>query len=298
MQSRKSLNLENKAFNIVFYTIFSIIFFICIYPFFYMFLVSISDSTEAMRHTITFWPLKPTLQNYLEVFKLNGLFNAFMVSVARTVIGTAITLFFTSIIAYTFTKKELVGRKILYRFVMVSMYCQAGIIPWYLVMRAIGMKDNPLVYVLPGAVMAYGLILIKTYIENIPPALEESAMIDGAGYFTIFIKIILPICKPVLAAVVVFTAVGQWNSWMDNLLLVTNPKLQTLQLTLLTFLKQSEAIATQAKANGVNSVSSYIITPNTVRITVTMVATLPILIVYPLVQKYFVSGILVGSVKG
>ena len=132
------------------------------------------------------------------MFELNGIFNAFLVSIARTVVGTIVTLFFTSILAYTLTKRELPCRKLFYSIAIVSMYINAGLIPWYLTMRTIGLRDNFLVYILPTAVSAYSMILIKTYMESIAGEIEESAKIDGAGYFTIYWRIIMPVCKPVL----------------------------------------------------------------------------------------------------
>lgn len=296
--NRKRLPAKEIIFQVVMIIIFTGIFLSCIYPFYYIFISSISDPDAVQKSMITWYPLEPTLKNYAQVFKLNGIFNAFFVSVARTVIGTIVTLFFTSILAYTLTKQELPFRKVFYSIAIVSMYINAGLIPWYLTMRTIGLKDNFWVYILPTAVSAYNMILIKTYMESIAGGIEESAMIDGAGYFTIYSKIIIPVCKPVLAAVIVFTAVGQWNSWTDNLLLVNNLDLKTLQMTLLEYLNQATNIANMAKTGGASAVSGSAISPFTIRMTITMVVTIPILIVYPFMQKYFISGIMIGAVKG
>lgn len=180
------------------------------------------------------------------------------------------------------------------------MYLNAGLIPWYLTMRNLQLKDSFLVYILPSAVAVFSLILIKTYIEQIHPSIEESALIDGAGFFKIFLKIVMPITKPILAAVVVFTAIAQWNSWIDNLLLINNNhNLNTLQLVLLNYLNQAEAFASQARANGGQIFASgYVISPYSIRVTITMIVVIPILLVYPAAQKYFVSGIMLGAVKG
>lgn len=296
--NKKRLPAKEIIFQVVMVIIFTGIFLSCVYPFYYIFISSISDPDAVQKSMITWYPLEPTLKNYAQVFKLNGIFNAFFVSVARTVIGTIVTLFFTSILAYTLTKQELPFRKVFYSIAIVSMYINAGLIPWYLTMRTIGLKDNFWVYILPTAVSAYNMILIKTYMESIAGGIEESAMIDGAGYFTIYSKIIIPVCKPVLAAVIVFTAVGQWNSWTDNLLLVNNLDLKTLQMTLLEYLNQATNIANMAKTGGASAVSGSAISPFTIRMTITMVVTIPILIVYPFMQKYFISGIMIGAVKG
>lgn len=295
----KSAKIGENVFQVINTIAFTLILLVCLYPFYSILIISLSDGKLAAKYPVIFYPLGFTLKNYLEVIRLKGLYLAFAVSVARTVSGTAITLFFTSMLAYTLTKSELVGRKIFYRITVTSMYLNAGIIPWYLTMRNLHLKDSFLLYILPSAVSVFSMILIKTYIEQISPALEESALIDGAGYFTIFLRIIVPVSTPVLAAVTVFTAVGQWNTWMDNLLLVTNHNLTTLQLLLFNYLRQAEAIVSAAKSNGGDMLSTgYSISPFSIRMTITMIVTIPILLVYPVVQKYFVSGIMLGAVKG
>ncbi len=287
--------VSDPVFQVCMIVLFSLLFFICFYPFWYIFIVSISDSMEAQKTVVSFLPVQPTLENYKQIFRLQGIWSAFGVSALRTVIGTAVTLFFTSIFAYTLTKRELPCRKFFYRFAVISMYLNAGLIPWYLTMRNIGLKDSFWVYIIPGAVGAYNMVLIKTYIESISPSLEESALIDGAGYFRIYARIIMPICIPILAAVTVFSAIGQWNQWYDNLLLVNDNSLKTLQLTLLEYLRKATNAANEAQNGMAGGVT---IAPMTVRMTITMVATLPILIVYPAMQKYFIKGIMVGAVKG
>lgn len=296
--NRKKIPPKEILFQAVMIVIFTLLFLSCVYPFYYIFIASISDPDAVQKSMISWYPLEPTLKNYAQVFELNGIFNAFLVSIARTVVGTVVTLFFTSILAYTLTKRELPCRKLFYSIAIVSMYINAGLIPWYLTMRTIGLKDNFLVYILPTAVSAYSMILIKTYMESISGEIEESAKIDGAGYFTIYWRIIMPVCKPVLAAVVVFTAVGQWNSWTDNLLLVNDMNLKTLQMTLLEYLNQATNIANMARTGGAGAVSGAAISPFTLRMTITMVVTIPILVVYPFMQKYFINGIMIGAVKG
>ncbi len=296
--NRKKLPPKEIVFQAVMILLFTLLFLSCVYPFYYIFIASISDPDAVQKSMISWYPLEPTLKNYAQVFELNGIFNAFLVSIARTVVGTVVTLFFTSILAYTLTKRELPCRKLFYSIAIVSMYINAGLIPWYLTMRTIGLRDNFLVYILPTAVSAYSMILIKTYMESIAGEIEESAKIDGAGYFTIYWRIIMPVCKPVLAAVVVFTAVGQWNSWTDNLLLVNDMNLKTLQMTLLEYLNQATNIANMARTGGAGAVSGAAISPFTLRMTITMVVTIPILVVYPFMQKYFINGIMIGAVKG
>ena len=294
----EKMNFGEKIFQISLVVLFAILFIVCVYPFYYIFIASISDPEEVKRQMVTWYPLGVTFGNYAQVLKLNGLLQSFFVSVARTVIGTTVSVFFTSILAYTLTKEELPFRKSFYKIAIISMYINAGLIPWYLTMRTLGLKDNFLVYILPSAVSVYSMILIKTYMESISSGLEESAKIDGAGHFTIYRKIVMPICKPVLAAIVVFSAVGQWNSWVDNLLLVDDMRLKTMQLTLLEYLNQAASVASMARSGGGSAISGVAISPFTIRMTITMVVTVPILIVYPFMQKYFINGIMVGAIKG
>ncbi|HHV11871.1 MAG TPA: carbohydrate ABC transporter permease [Clostridiales bacterium] len=295
--TKKKISGREMLFQICMIILFVVLFIICFYPFYYIFIASISNPQSVTSTSIRFLPIQPTLSNFRKVLELNGIWRSFIVSLARTVIGTMVTLLFTSMLAFTLTQKELPCRKFFYRFAVVSMYINAGLIPWYLTMRSLHLKDSFLVYILPTALSAYCLVLVKTYIESIPTALEESARIDGAGYFSIYWKIILPVCMPILAAVIVFTAVGQWNSWTDNLLLVDDNNLRTLQLTLLEYLNRANNIASQARTGGA-VVDGSNITPFTLRMTITMVVTLPILIVYPFMQKYFIKGIMIGAVKG
>ncbi|WP_020618941.1 carbohydrate ABC transporter permease [Paenibacillus daejeonensis] len=290
------LGWREWVFQIANLIVFTLLLLICLYPFYFILIQSFSDPIESSRNIVALYPLGFTLQNYVEVFALPGLALAFIISVLRTVLGTVISLFFSSIFAYTLMKKELPGRKILYRISILSMYLNAGLIPWYIVMRNYHLNDTFLLYVLPGAVSVFNVILIKTFMENVPSALEESARMDGAGYWTIYSRIMMPLSIPVLAAVAVFTAVGQWNTWMDNLLLINNNKLNTLQYILLQYLNQAEMIAAQVKEGG--NAAGYQISPFSLRMTVTMVVTIPVLLVYPIIQRYFVSGIMLGAVKG
>jgi len=289
-----------QSFN---YAIFALFTISCIYPFYYIFLVSISDPLEASKDMIVWLPSDFTLNNYFQLLKLNGIGNALLISGSRAVFGTALTLLCTSMFAYGLTKSQTLGRKFMYRAVVVSMYLNAGLIPWFITMKTLGLKDNYLLYLLPAAIGPFFLVLIKTYIEQISASIEESALVDGAGYFTIFLKIILPISTPVIAAVAVFSAVGQWNSWQDNFFLVSSDRLQTIQLLLLNFLKESETIAQQLAQNqqyGLQELakSRSALTPFTIKTTITMIVSIPIICVYPFMQKYFVKGIMLGAVKG
>ena len=233
----------------------------------------------------------------MEVVKLDGIIRAFAVSLARTVIGTAVTVTACSFFAYLVTK-ELYGRKYIYRFVIITMYFNSGLIPYYLTMRAYHLTNTFWVYIIPGAISAYYVVLLKTFIESLPISLEESAKLDGAGYITVFFKIIFPLSKPILATITVFSAVAQWNNWFDNYIYVQSDRLKTLQLVLYEYLNQASQISQMSASSLQHGLGGTSVTAQSVRMAITMVATLPVLFVYPFMQKHFVKGIMLGAVKG
>ena len=274
---------------------------LCIFPFYYLFINTISDNTLVSKGLITFFPKGIHFANYKKIFEIRGLVNSLMISVARTVLGTFLTLFGTTFLGYAFSRKELWHRTWRYRFVIVTMYFNAGIIPWYINMKNLGLTNNFLAYIIPGIVSPFSLVLFKTYVESIPPSLEESAQLDGAGYMKRYFHLIIPLCKPIIATLAVFSAVGQWNSFTDTLFLMTDTKLYSLQYTLSQYLNESNALAEslrQAASDGMQVNLSAVLTPTSVKMTVSMVAVIPILLVYPFFQRYFVNGIMIGAVKG
>lgn len=274
---------------------------LCIFPFYYLFINTISDNTLVSKGLITFFPKGIHFANYKKIFEIRGLVNSLMISVARTVLGTFLTLFGTTFLGYAFSRKELWHRTWCYRFVIVTMYFNAGIIPWYINMKNLGLTNNFLAYIIPGIVSPFSLVLFKTYVESIPPSLEESAQLDGAGYMKRYFHLIIPLCKPIIATLAVFSAVGQWNSFTDTLFLMTDTKLYSLQYTLSQYLNESNALAEslrQAASDGMQVNLSAVLTPTSVKMTVSMVAVIPILLVYPFFQRYFVNGIMIGAVKG
>lgn len=278
--------------------------FICIYPFWYIFIGSISNPNLPVRN-LTFLPKGVTLFNYVEVFKTQGIGNALLTSTTRTVLGTALAVFVNSFMAYLFTLKQMPFRKLLYRLVIVTMYVSGGLIPTFLVYMSYGLTNSFWVYILPGAVSAYNIVLIRTYVENsIPASLTESAILDGAGTITMYVRIIFPLCIPIVATIALFAAVGQWNSWFDNMVYNSGrEELLTLQYLLYKKLNEATALAEAARRGNMQDVGALLnnnmfLTPDSIRMTITMVTTLPILCVYPFVQKYFVKGIMIGAVKG
>ncbi|MDQ0901107.1 MULTISPECIES: carbohydrate ABC transporter permease [unclassified Paenibacillus] len=286
-------------FDILNYTWFALFTLACFFPFYYLFINTISNNDLSSRGLVMFYPRGIHINNYIEVFKIPGLGTAALVSIGRTVIGTLLTVAASGFLGYLFTKNVMWGRKFWYRFLIVTMYFNAGLIPWFLIMLKLGLVNNFLVYIIPGIVAPFNIILVKTFIESTPISLQESAQIDGAGYFTIFWKIVMPLITPILATIAIFSAIGQWNSFQDTLFLVTDPKLFTLQFLLYRFLNAATSLANLIKSSGaINADLANMQTATSIRTTVSMVVVIPILLVYPFFQRYFVKGILIGAVKG
>lgn len=236
------------------------------------------------------------------MFKVNDLWNSVVVTVGRTLIGTCLMVFVSGLAGYLVTKEEMWHRKFWYRFLVITMYFNAGLIPWYLNMSMLGLTNNFMAYIIPGIVSPYNIILVKTYVESIPGEIEESAFMDGASYWTIFRKIIWPLSKPILATIAIFGAVGHWNSFQDSLILNSNsPELFTLQHRLYIYLNQSSNLGAIV-ASGTSSTDSAAIAGamNTkiIQYTISMVTIIPILCVYPWLMKYFEKGLMLGAVKG
>ena len=205
-------------------------------------------------------------------------------------------------LGYMFTRETMWKRKLWYRFIILTMYFNAGIIPWYITMRNLHLTNNFLAYVLPALVSPFNVILVKTYVESTPRELQDAAEIDGAGTLRVFASVVLPIIKPILATVAIFTAVGQWNSFQDTLLLMTDTKLHTLQFVLYQYINQANSLASLLTSNaGSDAIQQALSTAQTatsVRMTVTIIVVTPILLVYPFFQRFFVKGIMIGAVKG
>jgi putative aldouronate transport system permease protein len=284
--------------NVLLLTVFTLI---CVFPFYYLFINTISDNALSARGLITLFPKGVHFENYIQIFKISGILTAAIVSLARTVIGTTLSVFASAFLGYLLTKQNMIGHKLVYRFIVVTMYFNAGVIPWYINMMNLHLLNNFLVYILPTIVAPYSIILVKTYVESIPSALEDAAQMDGAGYMARFAWVILPVCLPILATITIFSAVGQWNSFQDTLFLISDKRLYTLQFLLYRYMNEAEALATIIKtAESSEMLANMTITqtPTSIKMTVSMIVVLPILLVYPYFQKYFVKGIMIGAVKG
>jgi ABC-type glycerol-3-phosphate transport system permease component len=297
----RSSGAGDRVMAAITYTVFTLFALACVYPFYYVFINTVSANKLSERGLILFLPREPHLRNYAEIFKLQGLLQAARISFARTVIGTALTALSAAFIGFMCTRERLWKRRFWYRFILVTMYFNAGIIPWYITMRNLGLTNNFWGYILPAVVSPFFIILTKTYIESTPRELQEAAEMDGTGILTLFFRIMLPVCQPILATIAIFAAVNQWNAFQDTLLLVTDNTLHTLQFVLYQYLNQAASLKDIANASSSAAgaaVLSNMQTVTSVRMTITIVVVAPILFVYPLFQRFFVKGIMIGAVKG
>lgn len=265
---------------------------ITLYPFLNVLAISFNDPIDTMRNINMIIPRQFTLSNYVYIFKENNLILPLLLSVVRTVLGAAFGVMCTAMLAYVLSRRDFYFNKVFTLLFVVTMYVSGGLIPEYLLlMRTLKLGNNFLVYIIPGLIWVYNVILVRSFIEGLPIALQEAARVDGANDFIIWWKIILPLCKPVLATVALFVAVGQWNSFMDTYLYAK--ELPTLQYVLYQIMETATIKVDPHAAEQVKNAVS----PLSVRMAITIVATVPIIVVYPFLQKYFVGGMTVGAVK-
>jgi putative aldouronate transport system permease protein len=299
--SARSLMAE-VGFSVYKATVLTAIVLVTLYPFWNTLVVSFNQAIDTTRGGVYLWPRIWSVHNYKSIWVTSNIPNALFISVARAVCSTVLNLFLTTMLAYALSRKEFVLRKPFTMLILLSMYVNAGLFPNYFLIRSLHLNGTFWVYVVPSLISAFNFIVIRTFIKTIPESLFESARIDGTSEFRIFLSFVLPLSKPVLATVALFVAVGAWNAWFDTLLYNSNkPKLFTLQYQLMALLQQSmnqsrSAADINSAGMAANIVASTV-TPMSIRSAGTIIATLPILIVYPFLQKYFVVGMNVGSIK-
>ncbi|GIO61053.1 carbohydrate ABC transporter membrane protein 2 (CUT1 family) [Paenibacillus sp. VMFN-D1] len=270
------------------------------YPFWNGLVISLNNGMDTALGGITFWPRVWSLENYRVVFQDDRIANAFLISVLRTVVGTILSVLCTAIFAYGMTKKELIGRKFYMLMCVVTMYFGGGLIPTFLVVRGLGLMNSFWVFIIPGLISVWNMIIFRTFFMGLPGGLEESAKIDGCGNWATFFRIILPLSGPVIATLGLFTAVAHWNEWFLPSIYITNEKLLPIQSMLQQIL--STNIMTEQMSKLDSAAQSRLetmksVTTKSLSMATMMVATLPIIAVYPFVQKYFVKGVMVGSLK-
>ena len=299
MNKMKGTKIKTSAWDKVFVvcnTLFMIAFVVVtLYPVLNTLAISFNDGTDALRGGIYLWPRKWTLKNYITVLQKQNLITGAYITVARTVSGTLLALAANAILAFIVSRKNFLFKRELSLFWVITMYVNGGMIPTFLLYRGLHLTNSFWVYIIPGMFSAFNMLVIRTYMAGIPDSLEESAQLDGAGYTTIFLKIISPLCKPEYATVALFVAVGQWNSWFDAMLYNRmSSHLTTLQYELMKLLSSVTNQGTSAEAMK-NAAGTG--TPTSVRAAATILTMLPIICLYPFLQRYFVTGLTIGGVK-
>lgn len=290
----KRLN-KVTPFDVVNTLIMAIICLLCIYPIWYVIVNSLNDANDALMGGIYWWPRKFSLRNYVKVFEDIRVLQAFKITIIKTIIGTACNVFFTAMVAYPLSKSRLVGRKFYMMVGTITMFFSGGLIPAFLLYKNMNLINNFWVYIFPAAFNFFNLIIFCNFFNEIPNALEESAKIDGATDWTIFIRIILPLSKPVLATIALFAGVGQWNDYFSGLMYMTNrTDLEPIQTYLYRLVAQ---VQSNQMAMTASNISASDTTSTSIKLAAMVITTLPICCVYPFLQKYFVSGMMIGAVK-
>ena len=296
-KNRIRLTTEDKILDSIIYVLLAIVFFLCAYPFWYGLVISFNDSVNTSLGGVYFWPRVWTLDNYLKFFRDSTWAASFVVSVLRTVSGSLITTAFTMLVAYGLSHQHLVFRKIYMAIIVFSMYFSGGLIPYYVLLKNLRLLNTFFVYIIPSAINTFFIFIAMTFFNDIPAALKESAKLDGATEMRIFRSIILPVSLPLMATILLFSAVGQWNAWFDSAFYCLARKdLRTLGYMLMEAINQANMPANAVSA--AQAAASTRVNPLAVRVTAMMISVIPILIIYPALQKYFITGLTIGSVKG
>ncbi len=299
-KKHKNIRWHDMIFNIVNGVIMVFVIVVMLYPFWNTIAVSFNDAQDTLRGGITLFPRVFSLYSYQTVFKNKLMATAAFNSILRTVLSTVLGVAISSLVAYVLSRKDLVGKKFITAYFIITMYVSAGLIPTYFLMKDLKLLNNFAVYVIPGLLSVYNVIVIKSFMQQIPESLTEAAMVDGAGYFRCFWQIVIPCSKPVLATVALWCAVGAWNQWFDTFLYASSKdNLTTLQYEMMKLLSSAmQSGRDNSSMFGQESQVANTITPTSIRAAVTIVASVPILVVYPFLQKYFVKGVTLGAVKG
>lgn len=293
----KSQRQKDFLFDSVIYILLFIIMLTMLYPFYYVLIASFNKGSDTLLGGVYLWPRSVTLENYKIFLEDPKWYRAFLVTVARTISGTVLGLLLTSLVAYALSHRDLLFSKTYFTIIIFAMYFSGGLIPYYVVLRSIGLLNSFAVYIVPSMLNTFFLLIAISFFREIPGEMKESAHMDGAGELVIFFRIILPVSTPLLATMALFMGVGQWNSWLDSAYFVQSENLRTLTYRMMEVINKSnspmDAIAVANSASASAGVTSF-----SLQVTSMVVSIVPIICVYPFLQKYFVHGIMLGSVKG
>lgn len=285
---------EDISLDIVNYTILTLIILITLYPFYYLLITSFNKGAGQVFGVDYFLPSNFTMENYQYFFSDNKWMTALFVTVLRTLTGTLLQVLFTCIVAYGLSYKKLIFKKFYMTLMIIAMYFSGGLIPFYVVLRGLSLLNTFWVYIVPNLLSIFFSLIAISFFSDISEELTNAARIDGANEFTIFLRIIIPVSKPLLATMVLFLGVGHWNSWLDSSYFVSDNHLRTLTYRMIEIINQSTI---QSNTNIELAGKASKVTPFSLQVTAMIVSVVPILSVYPFLQKYFIQGMMLGSVK-
>ncbi|HZG57824.1 carbohydrate ABC transporter permease [Paenibacillus sp.] len=282
-------------FTILNYTFLAGFCLLTVYPLFFVLIGSLNDGNDYMRGGVYFFPRDFSLANYSVVLQDERLYTGFKISIARTVVGTLTSVFFTAMVSYAMSRQNLIGRGPYYWIHLFTLFFGGGLVPYFLVLKSLALINSFWVYIIPGLFSVFNMIILNAFFREIPEEIHESATVDGAGEFRIFLLLFIPLSAPVLATVALWNAVHHWNSFFDAMIFTTKPHLMPMQLFLMKMIREADVISN----------SQYVppqvqrqISVQTIRMAAIVISTIPILLVYPFLQRFFVTGFMVGSLKG
>ncbi len=291
----RKINGKNFVFSLIIGFLLTVFVIVTLYPIWNTLAISFNNAIDALRGGIYLWPRKWTLDNYATVLQKKNIMTGLWVSVLRTGVAVVLQLSVTALLSFVLSRKNFIFAKPISLFYVLTMYINGGLIPTFLLFKGLGLTNNFWVYILPGMVSAFNMLVIRTYMNGLPDSLEESAMIDGAGYLTVFLRVIVPLCKPVFATIALFIAVGQWNSWFDTMLYNRmSDNLTTLQYELMKLLS---SVSQQSGNAQTAQYQTAQVTTTSVRAAATILTCVPIVALYPFLQRYFITGLTIGGVK-
>jgi len=291
-----NLSAHDERINTVLIIVMLIICLITLYPVWNMVIISFNNSQDTMMGGLYLYPRIPTLESYRVVFLDKAILQAFNVTIWRTLVGTVASVFFTAMVAYAFSKRYIFGSKFYLTVGTITMFFGGGLIPYFILLRSLGLYDTFLVYIIPGLFNFFNCIIFMTFFREMPASLEESAKIDGANDFRIFFWIIIPLSMPIIATITLFNGVGHWNDYFSGVMFVNNPDLQPIQ----TFLYRVIAGSSQTKSivGMPLGVQAQAVNSKSVQLATMVITTAPIICIYPFLQRYFVKGVMIGGIKG
>ncbi len=298
------LTAGDKAFHAVIYVLLTLLGFITLYPFWNSAVISFNSGFDTSLGGITFWPREFTIDNYKVVFSDGRLLDSFMISILRTVAGTALSVMLTMMLGYGLSRKGVLFHKYYMLFFIFTMFFQGGLIPSFLINRSLGLMDSILVLIVPFLINVWNMIIFRTFFKELPEGLEESAKLDGCNQFGILFRIMVPVSGPVIATLSLFTAIFHWNDWFTATIYINNQHLMPVQSLLQQILNSNLASELLLEATGGNASAmdaferAQTISTKSLSMAIMVVTALPIILIYPFLQKYFVKGVMVGSLKG